>query len=453
MSLPHYFLADLPAEATLTPKLLAETCAALKHNRRHYLVTRTTDDIIGALVEVAAGWLQPEGELRQLALDVGPVELGFSRPTLARGLDEFFRQLTRENFERLLEQEFSEVQRLDELVASRVERASGKTALATGPGLLVHIAAGNIPNPTLTSMIFGLLVRSAQVVKCGRGTTLLPRLFAHSLYRVDPKLAACLEVVEWPGGATELEQVLWAVADCVTATGRDETLVKIQRELPHPIRFLGHGHRLSFGYVARDLLNLAEVDHLVRAAADDVTAWDQLGCLSPHVFFVQNGGALAPEQFAAKLAGELERCERTAPRGGVPTATAAIIATRRQIYQMRSAQGEATHVWQSPDSTAWTVVCEAESPFPVSCLHRFIHIRPVSGVTEVLQVADAHRRQVSTVGLAVPRSQWAGVARQLGRWGASRICPLGQMQRPPLTWRQDGRPALADLVTWTDCES
>jgi hypothetical protein len=26
------------------------------------------------------------------------------------------------------------------------------------------------------------------------------------------------------------------------------------------------------------------------------------------------------------------------------------------------------------------------------------------------------------------------------------------MQNPPLTWRHDGRPALGDLVTWTDME-
>jgi hypothetical protein len=29
---------------------------------------------------------------------------------------------------------------------------------------------------------------------------------------------------------------------------------------------------------------------------------------------------------------------------------------------------------------------------------------------------------------------------------------LGRMQRPPLTWRQDGRPTLGDLVTWTGHE-
>ena len=44
------------------------------------------------------------------------------------------------------------------------------------------------------------------------------------------------------------------------------------------------------------------------------------------------------------------------------------------------------------------------------------------------------------------------LATQLARWGVTRICRIGQMQRPPLIWRHDGRPALADLVTWSEWE-
>ena len=58
--------------------------------------------------------------------------------------------------------------------------------------MLVHIAAGNIPNPALTSLVLGVLTRSAQFVKCASGASFLPRLFAHSLYEAEPKLGACL---------------------------------------------------------------------------------------------------------------------------------------------------------------------------------------------------------------------------------------------------------------------
>jgi hypothetical protein len=453
MNLPNYFLTDLPPEATLSPRLLAEACAALKHNRESYLLRRSTDDIIRVLVEVATGWLQPENEFRQMALAHGPEKLGFSRETLARGLDGFFGQLTFENFEALLEQEFGAARRLDELVASETERAGDRAALVTGPEFLVHIAAGNIPNPTLMSMVLGLLTRSAQFVKCASGTTLLPRLFAHSIHELEPKLATCLEIAEWRGGNVVLEEALFAEADCVTATGSDETLLAIRSKLPLRVRFLGYGQRLSFGYVASEVLTPSHAKKIVARAAEDVVAWDQLGCLSPQVFFVQSGGGVLPEQFAEQLAEELAHREQTEPRGKIALETAATIASRRAIYQMRAAHSSGTHLWQSKDSTAWTVVCEADAPFPISCLHRFIHVRPVTGVAEVLQNADAWRRHISTVGLAVPEHRASEIATQFARWGASRVCQLGQMQRPPLVWRHDGRPALADLVTWTDFES
>jgi hypothetical protein len=60
---------------------------------------------------------------------------------------------------------------------------------------------------------------------------------------------------------------------------------------------------------------------------------------------------------------------------------------------------------------------------------------------------------VSTVGLAASDEIARELALTLARWGVTRICPIGQMQNPPLTWRHDGRPALGDLVRWTDYES
>jgi hypothetical protein len=88
----------------------------------------------------------------------------------------------------------------------------------------VHFAAGQLPNPVFTSIILGVLVRAAQFVKCASGASFLPRLFAHSLYDADSKLGACLEIAEWRGGSAHLETPILNEADCVTATGSDETL-------------------------------------------------------------------------------------------------------------------------------------------------------------------------------------------------------------------------------------
>jgi len=452
VTLPNYFLADLPPEATLSPAMLREACRTLKRNREQYLAGRTTDHMVKVLTGVAEQWRQPENAFRQLALEQGPAKTGFSRTTLETGLDNFFKRFTRENLQSLLAQELGDARCLDGICAAPSGPHRSRMTMAIGPEFLVHITAGNIPNPTLMSMALGLLMRSAQFVKCARGSSFLPRLFAHSIYDFDRKLGACLEIAEWRGGDAALEDALFAEADCVTVTGSDETLTAIRAKLPVTTRFIGSGHRVSFGYVASDVLSARSAERIAAGAGEDMVAWNQLGCLSPHVIYVQRGGDVAPRRFAELLAEELERREATEPRGELPAESAAGIASRRAIYEVRAAHSLDTHLWRSAKSTAWTVVYEEDARFQMSCLHRFIYVKAVADLDDALRAADAVRGKVSTVGIASPDDQAQEIATRLARWGATRVCPLGQMQNPPLTWRHDGRPALGDLVTWTDWE-
>lgn len=450
MNLPNYFIADLPPEHAMTPTLVTEACQTLKRNREQYLAGRPTSGIVGVLSATAQSWLDPQSPFRRLALERGIEETGFSGTTLARGLDAFFGQFTDENLNALLVQDLGHGERLDRFTS---DRHTPTPALARGPELLVHIAAGNIPSPALFSMVLGFLARSAQFVKCARGTSWLPRLFAHSLYEVEPKLAACLEIAEWPGGTETLEAPLFAEADCVTATGSDETLAAIRCRLPPRVRFLGHGHRVSFGYIAPEALARHELKKTVQKAAQDVAAWNQLGCLSPHVFYVEHGGAVTPEKFAEALAEELTALEAVEPRGKISIEESAHIAAKRGFYEVRAALADGTRLWASAGSTAWTVVYESDPRFQLSCLNRFIYVKPAANLTETLRQAENVHGHVSTVGLAATGDGAQKMARQLAGWGVTRLCPLGQMQNPPLTWRHDGRPTLGDLVTWTDWES
>lgn len=452
MNLPNYFLADLPPEATLSAAMISEACQTLKRNREQYLANRSTQNLIKLLSEIAESWLEPEFPFRKSALENAKV-IGFSRATLERGLDNFFKQLTRENFNALLVQEFGDVKRLDQICATPGEEKCSRAAIARAPEFQFHVCAGNIPNPTLTSIVFGLLLRSAQFVKCASGSALLPRLFAHSIYDADPKLGACLEIAEWRGGNHDLENALFAEADCATATGSEETLDKIRKHLPPKTKFIGYGHRVSFGFVAAEVLRGSQTKKIVSAATDDIIAWNQLGCLSPHVIYVEQGGGISVEHFAQLLAEELEKREANEPRGEISNEESAAIASRRGIYEVRAAHSpELTRHFFSKDSTAWSVIYEADARFQLSCLNRFIYVKPVADLKTALENADAVRGKVSTVGIAAPEEKTSEIAMQLARWGATRICPLGQMQNPPLTWRHDGRPALGDFITWTDLE-
>jgi hypothetical protein len=235
-------------------------------------------------------------------------------------------------------------------------------------------------------------------------------------------------------------------------TGADETLSSVRQQLPGRVRFLGYGHKLSFGVVARESLARLGLGKVVSGVADDVVAWNQLGCLSPHAVYVETGGAISSMDFAALLAQELEKREAREPRGAVPAETAAAISTRRMFYEVRASSAETTRIWSSAGSTAWTVVHEADPQFQLSCLNRFVYIKPVAEAEQVIPVIASLPGKISTVGLAAPIHRAQEIATRLAAAGVSRVCRLGRMQDPPLSWRHDGRPSLGDLVTWTDFE-
>lgn len=468
--LPNLFLADLGPELQLTPKTVHEACQTVRRNRENWLARLRTRQIAEIIGYTAEQWLDPQNGFRLRALAEAPAALGLSASTLAHGLDAFFRQVTPENLEGLVAQDLGDARRLDDFSAGPIELRAGRTAIARCPELLGHIAAGNLPIPALHSLIVGLLLRSAQFMKCASGASLIPRLFAHSLANTEPHIGACLELAEWPRGSMALDEAFFAEVQCLTATGSDEMLEDVRRRLPLRARFLGYGNRVSFAYIASDMLTTYSVRRVVRDLATDVTAWNQLGCLSPHVVYVQDDGVLSPEALAEKLADELGRLESEDPRGDIPVAEAHAIATRRAVYSMRAAHSLDTveryqsdtafrdlpggvRLWMSPDSTAWTVVYDADPRFELSCLNRFIYVKPVHSFAEALRYAEPIRHQVSTVGIAAVDHRLNELARELARWGVPRICPLGRMQEPPFAWRHDGRPALGDLIQWTDLES
>jgi hypothetical protein len=201
------------------------------------------------------------------------------------------------------------------------------------------------------------------------------------------------------------------------------------------------------------MLSSAHARVVAQRIAEDVAAWDQAGCLSPHLVYVESGGILSAELFSEMIAEELAALEIARPRGPLAVEESAAIASRRGVYELRAAASAETKMWASKGSSAWTVVFEADARFQLSCLNRFLYVKSVRNLEEALQSADSLRGQVSSVGLAATAKDAAHLAKALARWGVTRVCQLGSMQRPSVLWRHDGRPALGSLVRWADYES
>lgn len=452
MDLPNYFLADMPSNEALTPDMLTDACLTLKRNRRKYLEERTTPSLIRTLSNVAEHWKYPNYPLRAYTLAKGPEMTGFPAAILEKGLLDFMKELTEENLQALVEQDLGHLRRLDEPCGNESDRSGQRMSMAVGPELTLHITGGVLPNGVFTNIILGILAKSAQLIKCASNATFLPRMFAHSIYDTDPKLGACLEIAEWTGGDKNLEKAVYAEADLVTAMGSDKTIAHIRKQLPQRIRFLEYGHKVSVGYIAKGALQGFGIRSILKKAVDDIVAWNQLGCLSPHVIYVEDSPDLPPILFAERLAEHLKKREVEQPRGPLSAQQAALITTRRSFYDIRAAHIPGTVCWKSEGSTEWTVVFEEEPLFQTSCLNRFIYVKRVENIREAIGGLEKVHGRVSTVGLAASPTESNELVKIFARWGVTRICPLGSMQKPPLSWRHDGRPALADLVTWMDWE-
>lgn len=303
----------------------------------------------------------------------------------------------------------------------------GQLLRAVAPGTILHIVAGNTPHAALQSLVRGLLLGSHNL--CKLPATGLPEAEAFAAALPAP-LRKRIEFSrtlprDWPGRA-----------DAIIVFGSDETVAHF-RALAGPRQiFLGYGHRISLGLVFKDAAFKS-----APLAARNVSLFDQQGCLSPHCIYVAD----RPEEYAAHLAVEMESIARTMPRAKLTLSEAAAIAEVRDTARFRAALGQRIRIWEN--AASWLVIFDADPAFSPSVLNRVIFVRPMP---DNLAAAIAPARPfLSTIAIWPDTAAGAAHAAALG---ASRICPIGKMQFPPWTWRHDGRPTLAPLVTWIGWE-
>jgi hypothetical protein len=321
---------------------------------------------------------------------------------------------------------------------------------AIGPNLITHILAGNVPMPGILSICYGLTLKSGNLVKASHRDPVLPSLFAASLREVDPGLADCVAVLEWSREEVPLTQYAMTQATAAIVYGDDRNVAALRQLAPNGATFLGYGHKISFGYVGHEAMTPSALPAAAAAAAFDASVYDQQGCLSPHVIFVEERGELGPRKFAAALAVAMAEYQGRVPRGVLSTEEAAAFTRLRDSYEFRSASDKRVAVWRSTGTNDWAVIYEDEPTFTPSCLNRAIFVKPTDSFQRILSTVQRFSPQISTVGVTPLNERTQAFAAELSKYNVHRLCPLGEMQKPPLTWHHDGRPNLAELVRWMD---
>jgi hypothetical protein len=421
----------------VTPAAIRARLASLREAGAK-LRRRPARETLAALARVFDGWSDPSSAWRLALESELPGATGFSpqmvREGLARGLDGWSGDALRE----LVAREIGPPERLD----------SAGPGMAVGFDVTAVLLAGSIPMPSLVSLLTPLALRSPVLAKSASRDSVTPRLLARSLAETDAELAQCLEIIDVPGVDAERIGALLE-ADCVVATGSDETISAVRSRVQPDRRVVVRGHRLSLAALGVAASDGAALEDVAGRLALDVALWDQLGCLSPIAVYVV--GEDAADRVAAALARALAAAERRWPRGDVGATAAAVIAHERADAELRRAAGRRVALHAS-EGSLWTVLREDGSEPRPAPLHRFVRVLPVrdaAAIPAALAPLAAHLAGVAIEGFG-PHTR--SLARELADLGASRICAPGRLQAPPLAWSHGGEGVLIPIARFTDLE-
>lgn len=390
-----------------------------------------------ALGRVAQAWRDEGMPERREALEWLPRLLPFTRPVCARALDEIFAPITPEGLLALLGDLFGDPFVLDRFVP----RGKGRHVRAFGAEIAFLILPGNIVGVGIWDIFFCLLCKTPVLVKPSLKEPLLPNLLARSLSRIAPELSGAIAVLPWSGAEAMLTGTALNLCEVVIVYGTDETIAAVKAKAPPKVRVIGRGDRRSFVLVASECAD----EMIAFRLAHDLARFDQRGCLSPQVCFVEGEKA---KTFARWIAEALEWLANELP----PPPTEAV---RASVTQFRLTgeilggeaffapdAGYAVLFW-SDDLTAWRCL---------SCPGRVLHVVAVPSLDVALEMMRPFSNSLQGVALAVPEGKGEALATALGVMGVSRICPVGSLQTPPIEWHQDGRHLLTELIRWCDWE-
>ena len=390
----------------ITADELKRAISRLRRAHSEILSPMPQANVVAALVELAERWRDPAyGPRRQAEAIYDPFPFAMVKVSLDALLD----SLTPDSLWDLIDSE-------------------NARNLQASP-LIGHVIAGNTPLLAWVSVMRALLVGSASLVKLPSGpASAWGHLFQQSLSDVAPELAECVFMADWPGGTTAFDAALCSGVDLVMAQGGNDTLRALRASTPAGTPFIGYGHRVSFGIVCKDGASAAAA----AGFAKDILLYDQGGCLSPQTIFVE-GGRQAMIEFAGLLAEFLARAAGEYP---LPMRAARAAMTVREARELARMEAE-TRLWEDP-AGRWTVIARPQKLFVPSPTFGVISVQPLDAL------ADLPEAIAPVAGFL----QGCAVAGEAGDYlpVTSYLCQPGELQAPPLRWRQDGLDVLRVLA-------
>ncbi len=428
-----------------SPEWMGDLAARLS-SAREKLLARPAFELASTLGQAAERFLDPEDPLRVEALAHLPGTSGLSPEMSAAVLDGMAADWTVERLQGLLTAEFGASGSLDGFVPGH--RGAVR---AVGSGLTTQIVAGSVPGVGATALLRSLLVKSPTLLKPGLGDVVLPVLLARAIREADADLAEALAVVYWPGRRNDLTDQAVGAAGTVVVYGDDDAVAAVRNRTSVTTRFVAYHHRVSVGLVAREGLSRQLIRETASEVAGSVAFFDQRGCVSPQMVYVEEGGEVNPADFARQVAEAMATVQDHLPCGTLAVDEASALQQARGTAEILASTGSGVEVHHGSEDS-WTVILDGHAELTIECVGRTVRIVPVENVMDVPAFLRPLSGHLQTVGVTGCGDRLGDLADALAEVGVTRIASFDRVPFPPPWWHHDGRGPLRALVDWVDLE-
>jgi hypothetical protein len=239
--------------------------------------------------------------------------------------------------------------------------------------------------------------------------------------RREPEMADLL-LAGAPGSFQLQAELKPQPGDHLWAYGNDDTLRSVARSLAPGVLLHAHGSGFGLGVIAGRPSD-AMLEGLLSSFAEDITLFDQRGCLSPRALLVTAGPELARD-VARELAAQLAAIELRVPRGRLEPHEAAEISAYRDT---------ASFVGELFPAGLGFVSVGASERVVLAPAGRNLHVLPSTDITKSLGDLAAF---LTSCAIAGDSELCGALERALP---GARFCQFGHMQRPPLDGPVDRR--------------
>jgi hypothetical protein len=346
------------------------------------------------------------------------------------------------------------------------------------PDMVLGFAAGNVIG---TSHLIALLGQISALigpgsdnderlfpsilVKNSRDEPIFTPLLLSAIEQIDPSLVESIAVMVWDYEDIKLQEYLISNANLVIAAASDFTIAAIDRVIENvkttskPIRFHRHGHKVSFSTISSSYLTKKKAPwitdkldfiHLTTfLSAIDSIYWNQQGCLSSRIHFVERYELNNPQIYGMELAEKIRVLRTFLPRGNLPLHN---LHNKYEKYTALTKTGKVKLCSNYEDD--FLVVTDDRSWTPTlfkeainDCSERTIIVRPINDVAQVPNkyLKWLPKANLQAMSVAIDGPEWSTWSDRFSKFvsaisarGITSIRTIGRGPFPQLAYSWDG---------------